>query len=104
VGVLSFAKVLGLLYGCLGLLFAPFFFLLGMVGAFAREGRGPFAGFGMVFAIFLPIIYGFCGFLLGALMAWLYNLLASWIGGIELELGSATPAVGIPPLPRAGPV
>jgi hypothetical protein len=32
VGVLSVAKILGLVYGCMGLLFAPFLLLFGLIG------------------------------------------------------------------------
>ncbi|HUJ93728.1 MAG TPA: hypothetical protein VLW84_00575 [Terriglobales bacterium] len=40
----------------------------------------------LLLAVFLPFVYGGMGFLLGGLMAWLYNLVARWIGGIELEI------------------
>src|ERR1035438_9179768 len=41
VGVLSVAKILGLVYGCMGLLFAPFFLLFGLIGSVAGQGRSP---------------------------------------------------------------
>lgn len=44
VGVLSVAKILGLVYACMGLLFAPFFLLFGLTGSVAGQGRSPFAG------------------------------------------------------------
>jgi hypothetical protein len=41
-------------------------------------------GFGAVFAIFLPIIYGVGGFIAGIISALVYNLVAKWTGGLEL--------------------
>jgi hypothetical protein len=58
-----------------------------------QSGQNPFAGFGIVFALMAPIFYGVLGFIFGAIGAFLYNLLAKWIGGIELHLqSSAIPA------------
>jgi len=52
VGVLSVAKIMGLIHACLGLLFAPFFLLVGLLGSLAGQQKTPFAGiFGVVFAI-----------------------------------------------------
>ena len=42
--------------------------------------------FGWIGIIIFPIFYGVLGFLTGAVGAWVYNLLAKWIGGVELEL------------------
>ena len=38
------------------------------------------------FGIFMPIIYGIMGFVFGIIMAAIYNLIAQWIGGIEVEV------------------
>jgi hypothetical protein len=87
VGVLSVAKILGLVYGCMGLLFAPFFLLFGLIGSVVGQGKSPFAGiFGVVFAILMPVLYGAMGFVSGAIGALLYNLFARWVGGFELEM------------------
>jgi hypothetical protein len=75
------AKFLGVLYALFGAIFIPFFLLLGM---FAPEGSG--AGFGTVFAILMPVMYGVFGVIGGAIGAALYNLVAGWIGGIEVEM------------------
>ena len=94
VGVLSVAKMLGLIYGCMGLLLIPFFLLIGLAGTFAGKEQTPFAGvFGLVFAFLAPILYGVMGFIMGAIGAALYNLFAKWIGGIEVQVQSATPAL-----------
>ena len=84
---MSAARIMGLLYGCMGLLFAPFFLLFGLLGSLVGSDKTPFAGiFGVVFAILMPVIYGVMGFVMGAIGALLYNLLAKWVGGFELEL------------------
>jgi hypothetical protein len=87
VGVLSVAKILGLIYGCMGLIFAPFFLLVGLLGSVASQHNSPLAGiFGVGFAVLMPVLYGAMGFIAGAIGALLYNLFAKWVGGFELEL------------------
>jgi hypothetical protein len=78
------AKFMGVLYLLFGLLFVPFFLLASMFGP---ESSG--FGFGTMFAIAMPIIYGVMGIVAGAIGAALYNLVAGWVGGIEVELDEA---------------
>ena len=58
-------------------------------------------------AIAAPIMYGLMGFVMGAIGALIYNLIAGWVGGIEMELEIAPiqPVLPIqppmPPLPQA---
>lgn len=81
------AKIMGLIYGCLGLLFAPLFLLVGLLGSLAGQQKTPFAGiFSVVFAILMPVLYGGMGFIMGAIGSLLCNLFAKWVGGFELEL------------------
>ena len=42
-----------------------------------------------MFAIAMPIMYGVFGVVGGAIGAALYNLVAGWVGGIEVELDEA---------------
>jgi hypothetical protein len=78
-GVMSVAKIMGVLYACMGLLFAPFFLLVGLLGSMAGQQNSPFAGIvGVVVAILLPFFYGVLGFIGGAIGALLYNLLSKW--------------------------
>ncbi|MGA9303785.1 MAG: hypothetical protein WBW31_00135 [Candidatus Sulfotelmatobacter sp.] len=96
VGVLSVAKILGLIYGCMGLIVAPFFLLMGLMGsAFGQQQNSPLAGafgvgfgvgFGIGLAVLAPLLYGAMGFVMGAIGALLYNLFAKWVGGFELEI------------------
>jgi hypothetical protein len=87
VGVLSVAKIMGLIYGCMGLIFAPLFLLMGLMGSALGQQNSPLAGiFGVGFAVLMPVLYGAMGFVVGAVGALLYNLFAKWVGGLELEL------------------
>ena len=91
VGVLSLAKMMGLIYACLGLFLMPLLLLIGLLSSLAGKQQSPLSGMiGLIFAFCLPIFYGIMGFIMGAIGGGLYNLFAKWIGGIELELQSAT--------------
>ncbi|HEY8995334.1 MAG TPA: hypothetical protein VIM71_11770 [Lacunisphaera sp.] len=89
---LQAGKMLGVFYAAFSLLFVPFmifFFAVGSMAAKAQgqampPGMGMLFGFGMIGLLFVPVIYGVLGFVFGALAALLYNLLARWIGGLDL--------------------
>jgi len=83
-GVGQTAKVMGVLYGLMGLVFAPILILASKFG-------GDDVGFGVGLAIALPVIYGVAGFVFSALACWIYNLVAGWTGGVEVELYEAAP-------------
>ena len=102
VGPMSAAKINGILCALMGLIIG-FFWSAGalLIGTFAGglgdlpEG-GMFAAlFGVGAIIFLPLFYGVAGFVAGLITAWLYNLIAGWIGGIEVEFDQ--PARPAPP-------
>ena len=73
------AKVIGVLYALMGLIFVPFFLIAGM---FAPKE----AGFGVGFALLLPVLYGVGGFIFTAIGCALYNWVAGMVGGIEVQL------------------
>ena len=79
---------MAIMYAFLAVLIIPFFLLATIAGRAAAAAGGhsamPFAALGVGFAIFLPIIYGVVGFIAGVLMSALYNLIAGWVGGLEL--------------------
>ena len=95
VGVMSVAKLMGVLYGGIGLLIGVLFALFSMVGGGAMlagagggdaaMGGGMMMGMGLGFLVMAPIFYGLAGFIGGAITGWLYNLAAGWVGGIEIE-------------------
>jgi hypothetical protein len=37
-------------------------------------------------ALFAPILYAVMGFIIGVIGAFIYNLVAKWVGGIEVEV------------------
>jgi len=79
------AKVLGLLYGLMGLLAVP---VIVMAGILIPERNG--AGFGIGYALMIPVLYGFMGFVFTAIGCSLYNWVAGMVGGIEIKLDSDT--------------
>lgn len=107
VDIVSVGKLIGIISGIFGL------FAGGMVTVLAIIGRGlmgsmtnlpseatqmiPIAsmmgqasigimmGIGSIFI--LPIVYGISGFIMGIINAFIYNLIAGAIGGIEVTLG-----------------
>ena len=76
--------MLGVLYAFIALIIAPFALL---VALFAKDASGSH----VVFAVFLPVLYGFGGFIGGMIVAAMYNLVAKWTGGIEFEVRDAIP-------------
>jgi hypothetical protein len=81
--------VLAVLYAFFGLIFAPFFILMAVIGQ--KTGGGPAAFGGVIAAVFFPIIYAVGGFIGGLIAAAIYNLVAKWTGGLEFELRDAPP-------------
>ena len=84
---LQLGKMLALLYGILGLIFIPFFLIMSAAASqMPAEQRAGMLAFGAGFAILVPFIYAAMGFIGGIIGAVLYNLVAKWIGGIEVEV------------------
>jgi hypothetical protein len=96
VGVFSLAKISGLTYAVFGLLLSPILLAFGLLQQVLGRGevRGPGVAGAIVLAFLVPVLYGVMGFVGGALAAFLYNLLANWVGGIQIELRS--PAAAAP--------
>ena len=86
VGVVSVGKILGLLYALMGFILGIIVSLISLIGgAFVEEAIISSTIFGIGAIIYFPIMYGIMGFISGVIMAFLYNLTAGWIGGIEVE-------------------
>jgi hypothetical protein len=80
-------KMLALVYGIMGLLFVPVF----LVGALAashlpQQQRVGILAMGTGFALCMPLLYALMGLIVGLLGAVIYNLVARWVGGIEVEV------------------
>ena len=89
------AKMLGVLYFFMGLVFLPFFFV-----AAALSPKQ--TGIGVGFALVLPVLYGIVGFIFAAIACGLYNLAARVAGGIEIQLDpqGGVGQSGLRPTPR----
>lgn len=89
VGPVSVARLSGLLYAVIGLLIGGIFSLVAMAGGFASDSP-ELAGFGPVIGvaaiIVFPVLYGGLGFVTTLIAAWLYNLAAGIVGGVELDV------------------
>jgi hypothetical protein len=84
---LQLGKVMGLTYGVLGLFFCPIFLLMALLShAMPPQQRVGMMAFGTGFAIAMPFLYGAMGFIFGVIGAFIYNLIAKWVGGIEVEV------------------
>ncbi len=80
---LQTGKVLGVLYALMGLIFLPIFWLISKaMPAEAGAGGSLLMGFG----IMMPIVYGLLGLIGGAIAAAVYNLVAGWTGGLQVEV------------------
>jgi len=69
------AKVFALLYFVLSL---PLIGFMAISFSFAPGPKMPIG-----FLIVFPFLYAIFGFIFTALSAWIYNLVAGWVGGIE---------------------
>ncbi len=80
-GVRSVAKITAVIAALVGLLLgvplAAIAFMVGPAG---------FGQFGWLAFAAMPFIYGALGFVGGAVYAWLYNVVAGWVGGIQVDL------------------
>jgi hypothetical protein len=91
IGVLKlavFQACMGVALGvCVALLFMGFGSMLAGLGGQHAAGAGLIGLFGgIAMLIFLPVIYGVIGFIGGAVVAALYNLVAALVGGIEIDV------------------
>ena len=110
-GVLSVAKMYGLLmfiFGLIiGVIYGLFFIIFGAaMSALGPGGRDAAAGgistvvVGIAMMIGVPIFYGILGFIMCAIGAVIYNLVAGIIGGIKFELEGAQEEYAPPPPPH----
>jgi len=86
---LSLAKLCGILYAIMGLIFGCVLSVFAVAGGFPTQ-NSPMPAFGMVLGVgaifFLPIFYGGLGFVFTFIGAALYNVIAGIVGGVELEV------------------
>jgi uncharacterized membrane protein len=89
IGPISCAKIAGTLYAVMGLVLGGVFSLVSLAGAFGatqETATFPMMNYGVPAIVVFPVLYGCLGFVGALIGAWLYNVLAGWIGGIELDI------------------
>lgn len=93
INILSAVKIGGALYAGLGLIGGLVFGLFMLVSGAAANASGQedsalaeIMGMGIGIVIATPIIYGLAGAFMGFLMSLIYNMVASFVGGIEFEV------------------
>lgn len=85
VGIISVAKVMAIISALIGLIIGIIFALV--VGVFGSISGMPMwiHGLGVAAIIVFPLMLAIGGFIHGAVIAFIYNLAARLIGGIDLE-------------------
>ena len=96
IGPISCARIFGTLYAIIGFFIGALFSLLALIGSSASQttigNRGVVtAAVGVASVIVFPLIYGAIGFVSTLVVAWLYNLLAAFVGGIRIDVQSDPP-------------
>jgi len=86
---IRFGIVLGIINGVIGMITAPILLLsLGAAATWDTTLLPKFLGIPWLFAggaaLFMPFIHLVGGFLVGVLLAMIYNLASRWTGGIEI--------------------
>lgn len=97
IGPLSLAKVAFVVYGALGLIVGGMFAVATVLGstlsATAGEESALFGAlFGVGAIVIFPVLYGCMGAIASLVMAWLYNLVAGFVGGVEVKLAPTASA------------
>jgi len=93
--VVKTATVVALMYMVIVAIFAIPFFLVFAIAGFSVNGgptqaTGMFAG-GIVVALVAVLFYGLLGWVFTAIACAIYNVVARWVGGIEVEVIRADP-------------
>jgi hypothetical protein len=89
IGPGSAFKVGATVYAFMGLLVGALFALISMLGGAlmpASEAGAFRMFFGAGAIVLFPICYGIIGGIGGALGAVIYNLVAGWVGGLEVDI------------------
>jgi len=83
-GVLQTSKVAAIIYFLISaVILVPMAIIMPLMQGFS-DSPMPFSG--GLFFILLPFIYAIMGFIFTALGCLIYNIIAKWIGGIEVEI------------------
>lgn len=94
-GVMKTATVVAVMYVVIIAIFVVPFAILAM--AFRSDAAG--GGAVLVFGLVAALVYGAAGWVITAIACALYNLVAGWTGGIEVQVEAVGPP---PPIPVWG--
>ena len=83
--IISWAKIHALFGIVFGLVYGVLFAIMGTAIGAAYSMPGA-TTLGLLSIIVFPIIFGIMAFICGAILAFIYNIFASKVGGIEIEL------------------
>lgn len=89
IGPVSCAKISGTLYAAIGLIFGAIFSMVALAGGMAAnssDGAGLGALIGVGAIIIFPVCYGLIGFVATLIFAAMYNVLATMVGGIQMDV------------------
>jgi hypothetical protein len=80
-------KMGALTYAVFGFIGGLFFLIISIFSQNSTDAAGapPPIVFGLVAPIFFSLLYGLFGFVGGVISAWIYNVAAKRVGGIEIE-------------------
>jgi len=87
IGVLSLAKLLAGIMASVGLIAGVLYAGIGAIYDIRRVGLNPGSALACLAIIGMPILFAVAGFSVGALGAFLYNLVAAKVGGMAVSLG-----------------
>ena len=99
--VISVGKIMGMVYGLLAVLLSPLFLIMMIAGVFSQDkDAAVISGIvGIMLAVAIPFVYGAMAFVVGCIVALIYNFAAGRVGGVRFELQP----ISIPPvLPLSG--
>lgn len=92
VGVLQFAKLYAVMLAIVGLFYGILLAVIGteitrLIPSGSSSTLSPFLlVLGPLAIVIFPILLGIGGFIIGAIGAFIYNVVASKVGGIELDI------------------
>lgn len=92
----SVAKIAAVIYAVIGFLIGGIFSLLAVFGLALTGSQNPYGSgtmspliggaIGIGAVIVSPILYGIMGFIFALIGAWIYNMVAASVGGIQIEV------------------
>ncbi len=98
-GVMKTATVVAVMYMVIVAIFVvPFALLVAIAGTSTGTGDGVQGGLGAALVLGVVAIfgYGLIGWVFTALACLIYNLVAGWVGGIEVQVETVAPPPTLP--------